>query len=411
MIKYDTYKDSGIEWLGEIPEHWGVKRLKDVIKVSQGLQIPRDKRFHKPRLNSVPYITIPSIQGKVEEYIYKPNSNVLCTKSDILVVRTGSGVGKILTNNSGAFHNNFFKAKENKLLNFSFSFYLLTCYNTQFLIKTYAGLTAIPDINHSDFYSIYFTLPPLTEQTQIANYLDKKTNGIDRKIELLSKKISTYKELRKSLIKETALKGLDKEVKLIDSNINWLGSYPAHWQLKRIKDIFTISRGRVIAKTELKDKGLYPVYSSQTQNNGELGCIDTFDFETDLLTWTTDGANAGTVFKRAGKFSCTNICGTLIPIYKDKISLDYFVYSVQESATPNKRIDTNGAKIMSNEMSVIDIVVPPLKEQKAIANYLDEKTNKIDAIVNNIENQIMHLKELRKALINDVVTGKIKVVK
>ena len=203
---------------------------------------------------------------------------------------------------------------------------------------------------------------------------------------------------------------MDKTVKLKNSGIEWIGEIPAHWDLVRIKDIFSISRGRVIAKTELKTDGKFPVYSSQTKNNGVLGFINSFDFNADLLTWTTDGVNAGTVFRRKGKFNCTNICGTLIPIYKKRISLEYFTYSVQESTKHNKRIDTNGAKIMSNEMSVIDIVFPPLKEQTAIANYLDEQTGKIDAIVSNIETQIDTLKELRKTLINDVVTGKIKVV-
>ncbi len=133
-------------------------------------------------------------------------------------------------------------------------------------------------------------------------------------------------------------------------------------------------------------------------------------FDKDLLTWTTDGANAGTVFRRKGKFNCTNVCGTLIPKRRN-LDLDYVVYALQESATHNKRIDTNGAKIMNNEMAVINIAFPPLKEQTKIANYLDNKTQTIDKIVSNINTQIQTLKELRKTLINDAVTGKIKITK
>ncbi|MBN8574812.1 MAG: restriction endonuclease subunit S, partial [Candidatus Kapabacteria bacterium] len=171
---------------------------------------------------------------------------------------------------------------------------------------------------------------------------------------------------------------------------------------------FYIGRGRVIGQELLVEEGKYPVYSSQTENNGCLGFIDTYDFDKDLLTWTTDGVNAGTVFRRSGKFNCTNVCGTLIP-KKKNLDLNYVVYALQESATHNKRIDTNGAKIMNNEMAVIHIAFPPIEEQTAIASYLDEKTQKIDAIVSNIGKQIDTLKELRKTLINDVVTGKIKV--
>ncbi|MFL0082357.1 restriction endonuclease subunit S [Tenacibaculum maritimum] len=409
MEKYKSYKDSGIEWLGEIPEHWEIKRIKDVIKVSQGLQISRSERFHKPRENTVQYNTIPSIQGKIEEYIYKPSKNVLCTKEEMLVVRTGSGVGKILTNIEGAFHNNFFKAKNNKTIASKFCYFLLISYNTQFLMRSYAGLTAIPDLNHSDFYSIFFTLPKSKEQTQIANYLDIKTTTIDKKITLLEQKIKHYKAYRKTLINKIVTKGLDKRVKLKDSGISWIGEVPEHWEVKRIKDIFSISRGRAIGKTELKDTGVYPVYSSQTKNKGILGYINTYDFNTNLLTWTTDGVNAGTVFIREGKFNCTNICGTLTPKKNNKLSLDYMGVAVQQSTQHNKRIDTNGAKIMSNEMAVIDIVFPPYEQQQQIANYLDTKTTTIDKIINNIETQITMLKELRKTLINEVVTGKVKV--
>ena len=87
---------------------------------------------------------------------------------------------------------------------------------------------------------------------------------------------------------------------------------PSEWKLVKVKKIFNISRGRVIAKTELSDEGVYPVYSSQTKNNGCLGFIDTYDYDEPQLTWTTDGANAGTVFLREGKYNCTNICGTLL---------------------------------------------------------------------------------------------------
>lgn len=410
MMKYDTYKDSGIEWLGEIPDSWDVTRFKDIFNVSQGLQIARSSRFFKQRKNSVRYITIPSIEGKVEEYIDKPSKNVICTREEILVVRTGSGVGKILINLEGAFHNNFFKAKPKNKESRDFIYCVLISPQVQYLMNIYAGLTAIPDLNHGEFYSIYCVLPPLPEQKTIAQYLDTKTQAIDKKISLLQKKIDYYTELRISIINDAVTKGLDKNVELKDSDIDWIGQIPKHWAITRVKDLFIISRGRVIAKTELLDDGEFPVYSSQTENKGILGYINTYDFDTDLITWTTDGVNAGTVFRRAGKFSCTNICGTLIPKNTNKTSLDYFGYAIAESTQHNKRIDTNGAKIMSNEMAVIHIIEPPTKaEQTAIAQYLDKKTNTIDAITTNIGKQIDHLKELRKTLINDVVTGKIKV--
>lgn len=421
MIQYESYKKSGIEWLGDIPKEWNLIRVKDIIQkigsgvtpkggseiyTDKGVPFLRSQNVYNDglRIDDVSFIT-ESIHNKMKNSQLKPN--------DILINITGASIGRtciVPLNIKEANINQhiiYVRCKE-EIVPY-ISNYFKTNLIQEHINRIQAG-TSKEALNMGQVLTIPALLPPLEEQITIANYLDKKTNGINSKVKLLTKKISTYKELRKSIIKQAVTKGLDKNVQLEDSGVNWLGTFPVHWNLKRIKDIFLISRGRPIAKTELKDNGLYPVYSSQTKKNGELGCINTFDFDTDLLTWTTDGANAGTVFKRAGKFSCTNICGTLTPIYKDKISLEYFVYSVQESTIHNKRIDTNGAKIMSNEMAVINIVIPPLKEQLAISKYLDQKTSKIDAIVNNIGSQINHLKELRKSLINDVVTGKIKVI-
>ena len=291
--------------------------------------------------------------------------------------------------------------------------------NTKFMlywfVSKYVDIRCInvgatqPNMNQDFVKFLILQKPPIIEQTQIANYLDTKTIAIDKKVDLLQQKIKHYKAYRKTLINETVTKGLDKTVKLKDSGINWIGDIPEHWEIKRIKDIFSISRGRAIGKTELKDKGTYPVYSSQTKNKGILGYINTYDFNANLLTWTTDGVNAGTVFIREGKFNCTNICGTLIPNTNPKLSLEYMAFAVQESTQHNKRIDTNGAKIMSNEMAVINIVFPPFNEQVEIASYILEKTTSIDKIIKNIETQITTLKELRKTLINEVVTGKVKV--
>jgi len=266
-----------------------------------------------------------------------------------------------------------------------------------------------PNMNQDFVKFLILQKPTLKEQTQIVSYLDTKTNTIEHKINLLQRKIKYYKAYCKTLINDAVTKGLDKDIKLKDSGIDWIGSIPEHWEVKRIKDIFTISRGRAIAKTELVDNGKYPVYSSQTKNNGILGYLNTYDFDNDLLTWTTDGVNAGTVFIREGKFNCTNICGTLIPNKNPKLSLEYMALAVQESSQHNKRIDTNGAKIMSNEMAVINIVFPPFQEQVEIAEYIKLKIDTISNILKNLETQITTLKELRKTLINEVVTGKVKV--
>ena len=413
--RYEKYKSSDIDWLGEIPDGWKVKRLKDVV-ISNERSLSNNE---SPDLE-MQYIDISNVgTGKLnynpELFLFKDapsRARRIPRKNDVIVSTVRTYLKAIY----------FFKeVKKNTICSTGFS--VLTPKNILPIFLKYSLIAedfinnvisqskgvSYPAINDSELISLPLFLPKKQIQINISDYLEKHTSFIDKKIELLKAKKQKYTELKKTLISETITKGLDKNIEMKDSGIEWIGKIPKHWGVKRVKEVFEISRGRVIALTELKDKG-YPVYSSQTENKGCMGFIESYDFDADLLTWTTDGVNAGTVFLRSGKFNCTNICGTLLPKRKNNIHLGYLGFSVQESAKHNKRIDTNGAKIMSNEMSIIRIVLPPKSEQTAIAHYLDEKTSKIDKITQTIDKNILALQEFRKTLINDVVTGKVKII-
>ena len=180
-------------------------------------------------------------------------------------------------------------------------------------------------------------------------------------------------------------------------------SIPYDWDIKKVKYLFSIGRGRVIAQEELMVDGLYPVYSSQTQNNGCLGYINSFDFDCDQLTWTTDGANAGTIFIRSGKHNCTNVCGTL-QLKSSLTSLNFIYYALQYAAQFYKRPDTNGAKIMNNEMAEIGLATPSILEQQKIIEFLDYETAQIDTLIDKQQTLIQLLKEKRQAVISHAVT-------
>lgn len=187
-----------------------------------------------------------------------------------------------------------------------------------------------------------------------------------------------------------------------NSGVEWIGDIPCEWKIVKVKSIFNIGRGRVIAKTELEDSG-YPIYSSQTKNNGILGYIGTYDYDVDQLTWTTDGANAGTVFLRTGKYNCTNVCGTLA--LKNNLNcLLYMKYALEYIAIFHKRPDTNGYKIMNNEMADIKVTAPPLPEQKRIADFLDIKVTEIDKIISDTKASIENYKEYKQSVITEAVT-------
>ena len=188
-----------------------------------------------------------------------------------------------------------------------------------------------------------------------------------------------------------------------ESGLEWIGEIPAHWEIKPVWMMFHLGRGRVISNEEIGDNpGPYPVYSSQTANEGVMGYIDTYDFDGDYITWTTDGAKAGTVFFRTGKFNCTNVCGTLSPSNLD-VNLKFFSHALNRVTSRFVRHDIN-PKLMNNVMAKIRVQVPPLTEQHSIANFLDRKTKQIDELIRVKERKIELLKEYRASLIHETVT-------
>ena len=167
--------------------------------------------------------------------------------------------------------------------------------------------------------------------------------------------------------------------------------------------MFRLGRGRVISNEEMgTNPGQYPVYSSQTENEGIMGYIDTYDFDGNYITWTTDGAKAGTVFCRTGQFNCTNVCGTLLPRNQD-LDLRFFRHALNIVTSRFVRYDIN-PKLMNNVMAKIRVQVPSETEQTQIANFLDRKTEQIDELIRIKERRIELLQAQRTALINQAVT-------
>ena len=200
------------------------------------------------------------------------------------------------------------------------------------------------NVGIQDFFETRHCLPQsLLEQEKIAKFL----NLIEERIATQNKIIEDLKKLKSAI-----------SLKMLHSD---------SWEQFKIQDIASIGRGRVISSVEIsqQENPLYPVYSSQTSNDGIMGYLDDFMFEGEYISWTTDGANAGTVFYRNGKFNCTNVCGLL----KLKKGFDaHFVSLVLAEAT-RMYVSTNLAnpKLMNNTMGNIQIRLPKLEEQKRIS--------------------------------------------
>lgn len=246
----------------------------------------------------------------------------------------------------------------------------------------------VSSISKSAIKETYLLIPPLSEQSRIASAL----TSIDNLISSLDKLIA-----KKKLIKQGAMQELL-------TGKRRLKGYGEPWVEKRIGDIAIVGRGRVISNTEIHNSimSLYPVYSSQTTNNGIMGYIDSYDFDGEYVTWTTDGVNAGTVFYRDGKFNCTNVCGTLL--IKDYCTR--FVAFALGLRTP-LYVSTNLAnpKLMNGVMKSITIVIPSsFSEQSSIASILTS----MDGEISMLEVRRVKYEAVKRGMMQELLTGRVR---
>ncbi|NLK64372.1 MAG: hypothetical protein GX289_04685 [Tissierellia bacterium] len=437
MNKYDNYIETEISWLKKIPSHWTTFRFIDNVNLRHGFQF-RDYDFTDSGLKVIKISQL-SPDGYLDlsdcSFISLDRlssfRSILIKEGDILMALTGGTIGKIIRVgevNEPLLQNyrvgNFFPKPTQ--LNKIFTYYLLASQITEEQINYLLNRNGQPNIGKESFKNMFFPQPPMEEQTAIANYLDTKTQAIDKKVSLLEKKIGYYQELRKSLINETVTKGLDKNVKLKDSGIDWIGKIPAHWEVKRIKDIFsTLAGGTPSTQNQEYWIGNIPwIPSGKVQNNDVLiESVEEYISDLALRESSTKIAKKNSVLIALTGATCSNIGyltfdttinQSIVALYPQKrnqtLSRFYF-YFLMSAKEKIRTYMTGGAQggINQEDVRFLDIVYPSKEEQEEIVKFLDAKLDTIAKIITNIQAQITTLKELRKTLINDVVTGKIKV--
>lgn len=414
--RYDDYIDSREAWLGQVPLDWTMVLLSQLVTPVKNKNIDlKEQNLLSLSYGKIKRKSIDSSGGLLPEsfdgYNIIETNDIVLRLTDLQNDHTSLRVG--LATEKGIITSAYTTLRPQNPKSAKFLYYLIHSFDIR---KGFYGMGSgvRQGLNYDEVKKLKLPIPSVGEQEAIADYLDSEIVRIDSIISEAKASIEEYKAWKSSIIYEAVTQGLDPTTKMKDSGIVWLGNIPQTWSIPSVRNYFNINRGRVIAKTEISleyEEGLYPIYSSQTKNNGCMGYIDTYDFEEESLTWTTDGANAGTVFYRDGKFNCTNVCGILTLKNKGQLWLPFCNYSIGLSAYNCRRADINGYKIMSNEMASIKFALPPtIEEQKRIADYLDEKCSTIFSLIDEKELLIADLEAYKKSLIFEVVTGKRKVV-
>ncbi|MCA4900068.1 MAG: restriction endonuclease subunit S [Cytophagales bacterium] len=450
MRKYDSYKESDVEWMEELPRHWELNRLKNIFSFGTGLSITKKNLLDV----GVPCVNYGEIHSKygfqvnpqvhllkcVEEDYLITSKKSLLKRGDFIFADTsedieGSGNFTFLNSDIRVFAGyHTIAAKPKRKINPRFIAYLLdsVSYRSQFRSNV-AGIK-VYSITQGLLNKLNIFFPTKQEQTAITQYLDTKTQAIDKKISLLEKKIGYYKELRKSIINETVTKGLAKNTKC---QVNELGfETPLHWNKKRLKDLGFLYSG-LSGKSgddfnqddNPNNKGFIPftnIANNTYLKKDHLGSVVVFDGEKQnkvkegdiFFLMSSEG------YEDIGKSAvlAENIDDTYLNSFckgfriKQKNCNPYFLNYLLLSDYYRQILIIEGKgftriNLKMEKVNDFEVYLPEnLSEQSDIVVYLDHKTQTIDKIVGNIQNQITTLKELRKTLINDVVTGKIKVV-
>ncbi|EGG1781895.1 restriction endonuclease subunit S [Campylobacter coli] len=413
-----NFKESGIEWLGEIPEHWEVVKINKIVTFVNGYAF---ENFDFNPIFEIPVIRIGDMQK--EKILYdnclktkekEKLKQFLISNNDILIALSGATTGKIAfcdTDNK-AYINQRVAIVRSKLK--LVKYYFLTR-GFSLLIELACNGSAQPNISTKEIGEFKIPLPPLKEQEQIANFLDEKCKKIANFIEKKEKLITLLKEQKQALINETITKGLDKNINFKESGIEWLGEIPQHWKLIKCKNFFVLKSipiGDLWNKTKLLSLTLNGVIERDINNpEGKFPSdFSTYQIvkEGDLIFCLFDVAETPRTIGLSKLNGMITSAYTIFEIKnQEKRFLEYFFIDLDNRK--NLKFLYRGLRntISKEDLLNLKIPLPPLKEQEQIANFLDEKCKKIDLLIEKTEKQIKLIKEYKTTLTNQAVCGRI----
>jgi type I restriction enzyme S subunit len=259
-------------------------------------------------------------------------------------------------------------------------------------------------IGRNVFRNVWVVIPPLSEQIQIVQFLDEKTELIDRLISTKERKIDLLKQQRTSLINEVITKGLNPDVKMKDSFVDWIGIIPEHWGIIKLKYVGGICSGDTLQSDKINTEGLFPVYGG----NGIMGYYTHFNYFHPVLSIGRVGEKCGNVHLVSQK-CWINDNSLVLDNTNENIDLFYLFYSLTTRDLNVIRNQNTQPLITGTMVKNEYIPFPPISEQQQIVEHLDIRTKEIDELVSTEQKKIDLLKEYRQSLISEVITGKIDV--
>ena len=430
--KYDNYKPSGVEWLGDMPEHWEVFSLKRLVKSPLKYGANEPAFFNDRNLPRYIRITDFGNNGNLKSNTFKSlplkkAKDYLLEEGDLLFARSGATVGKtfLFQNYKGlaCFAGYLIKASFNQeKCNFKFIYYCTKSgYYNNWKNSIFIQAT-IQNIGADKYNLLPIPLPTLTEQTAIANFLDRKTAQIDKAIAQKEQLIELLKERRQILIHEAVTQGLDKSVEMKDRGVEWVGEVPKHWEVKKLGYLTTRIGDGLHGTPNYTDDATYYFINGNNLGNEKIKITEqtkTVNIKEYLLHKKDLSGNTillsinGTI----GNVSYYNY----EPIMLGKsaayinllsnVNIRYIRLFLQSSIFKNYyELELSGSTIKNLSLHSIGktpIVIPPKEEQQEIVSYIEAQNEKIKTAIKLKQQEIASLKEYKTVLIDAAVTGKV----
>ena len=403
--KYPAYKNSGVDWLGEIPEHW------DAVSLGSILELKSDKNHPDYEVLSV-YREYGVIKKDSRDDNHNATSldtsNYKAVETgDLVVNKMKAWQGSMgVSPHKGIVSPAYITCRVNsEKIHPEYLHQILRCdlYIGEYNRLSYGVRVGQWDMHYEDFKHITTTIPPIEEQAAIANFLDSKTAQIESAIAIKQKQIELLKERRQILIHRAVTRGLNPDIKFKDSGVEWIGKIPENWEVKALKFIANLQSGETISPDKFIDEEGYPVYGG----NGFRGYTSTYTNEGEFALIGRQGALCGNVNYAKGKFYASEHAIVVYPLHNENV---LWMGEAIKQANFN-RLSQSAAQ-PGIAVSVVKNVLfpyPPILEQNEISSYLNSVSFKISTAISLKEKEIEKLKEYKSVLINEAVSGKIKI--
>lgn len=401
-------KDSGIEWIGEIPANWEIIRLKYIVEfepkcdfstlgtesvityapmenIKNGYYIPKSATYGSLSTSLTPFEENDIVLAKVTPCFENGNIAIMSNLSS----KKGLGSSELFVLRAKGIYRKFL-------------FYWLQ--NREFVERaksTMTGTGGLKRVSPLFVRNCEIHLPPIEEQEHITMHLDSECTHINSVIEQTRASIEEYKKLKQAVITQAVTKGIRPDRPMKDCGVGWLGTIPSSWTILALKNICTMQSGKNLVSEQITEKGLYPVYGG----NGQRGYFNQFNCEGKKILVGRQGALCGNIHIVEGKFWATEHA----VITENTVLCDMgFLYYLLIGMNLNQYVSSTAAQpgLAVSTIQNVKTCLPSIEEQKEIAKYLDKKNADIDSLIKLKERFLSELTSYKKSLIYEYVTGK-----